>query len=61
MMMDTTEEKRAFLASPELSFDPMYQPGMDEVYHHFMQPKWDRARLTWPVLHPERKPMEVHP
>lgn len=46
----TKEEKLAFLASSEMSYDPMYQPSMDMMYHLLMQDKWVEVRKAWPKL-----------
>ena len=39
-MLKTVEEKQRFLASEEMMYDPMYQPSMDSMYHHWLQPKY---------------------
>lgn len=46
-MLDTTEEKKRFLASSELSYDPLYQPTMDSMWHHWLQPKWAKEFVAW--------------
>ena len=43
-MLDTDDEKRRFLASRELEYDPEYMQSMDMAYHAFMQ---DEHCLEW--------------
>lgn len=46
-MLDTIEEKKAFLASSEMSYDPLYMKDMDLMYHYWMQGKWKETRAKW--------------
>lgn len=41
----TASDVQRFLASEELWYDPMYQSGMDQAYHHFLDPKWDNSKF----------------
>jgi len=41
----SVEQKRAFLASKELCYDPLYQPSMDTAWHYWMQDKYKKARV----------------
>ena len=46
-MLETTEEKRRFLASSEMMYDPMYQASMDSMWHHWLQPQWEKQFKAW--------------
>jgi len=54
-MLDTEEEKKTFLASSEMSYDPLYQPSMDTMYHHWQQDKWKKAREWWNAIITHRR------
>jgi len=43
----THDQIRDFLASEEMCYDPMYQPSMDSMWHHWLQPKYDEARKAY--------------
>ena len=43
----TPEEIRCYLASEEMTYDPMYQPSMDSMWHHWLQPKWAKEFEAW--------------
>ena len=46
-MLETTEDKKRFLASSEMCYDPMYQASMDTTYHHWMSDKRKKHWLAW--------------
>jgi hypothetical protein len=43
------DETRTLVDGPPCEFwdDIEYQPSMDESYHHWMQPQWDKERKFW--------------
>jgi hypothetical protein len=41
MILETIEDKKRFLASSEMCYDPMYQSSMDTMYHAWMQDKYN--------------------
>jgi len=46
----SVEEKRAFLASEELCYDPLYQPSMDTAWHFWQQDKYIESRRLYERL-----------
>ena len=48
-MMKHFNENRELVEGEPCEFwdDCEYQPSMDESYHQWMQPKWDKERKAW--------------